>query len=58
MLLARLPPNFGGRNDLVSVFYQTLTLAKGGWRQTIQQHVLQPQDYHRQGKGATFWAMS
>jgi len=24
-----LPPNFGARNDLISVFHQTLTLAKG-----------------------------
>ena len=32
MSLARinwLAPNFGARNDLISVFYQTLTLAKG-----------------------------
>jgi len=29
--------DFSIRNDLVSVFHQTLTLAKGGWRQiTIQ----------------------
>ena len=24
-----LPPNFDARNDLISVFHQTLTLAKG-----------------------------